>query len=70
LLLKAFGSDASTDVFDERDIDRERRAFVIFRPDQYVTHVLPLQRAHAYCEADAIQSSSVATPAVAVPQFH
>jgi phenol 2-monooxygenase (NADPH) len=40
---KAFTSDAVTDIFDERGIDRERGALVVVRPDQYVAHVLPLQ---------------------------
>jgi phenol 2-monooxygenase (NADPH) len=39
---KAFTSDATTDIFDERGIDRERGALVVVRPDQYVAHVLPL----------------------------
>ncbi|WP_118180570.1 FAD-binding monooxygenase [Paraburkholderia phosphatilytica] len=39
---KAFTCDASTDIFDERGIDRERGALVVVRPDQYVAHVLPL----------------------------
>jgi len=39
---KAFTSDAATDIFDERGIDRERGALVIVRPDQYIAHVLPL----------------------------
>jgi phenol 2-monooxygenase (NADPH) len=47
---KAFTSDASTDIFDERGIDRERGALVVVRPDQYVAHVLPLD---AFAELDA-----------------
>jgi phenol 2-monooxygenase (NADPH) len=39
---KAFTCDASTDIFGERGIDRERGALVVVRPDQYVAHVLPL----------------------------
>jgi phenol 2-monooxygenase (NADPH) len=39
---KAFTSDAATDIFDARGIDRERGALVVVRPDQYVAHVLPL----------------------------
>uniref|UniRef100_UPI003EBB23BB hypothetical protein n=1 Tax=Paraburkholderia terrae TaxID=311230 RepID=UPI003EBB23BB len=42
--------NASTDIFDERDIDRERGALVVVRQDQYVVHVLPLD---AYAESDA-----------------
>lgn len=42
--------NASTDIFDERDIDRERGALIVVRPDQYVAHVLPLD---AYAESDA-----------------
>jgi phenol 2-monooxygenase len=47
---KAFTSDATTDIFDERGIDRERGALVLVRPDQYVAHVLPL---NAYAELSA-----------------
>ncbi|OLL30892.1 phenol 2-monooxygenase [Burkholderia sp. SRS-W-2-2016] len=47
---KAFTSDASADIFDERGIDRERGALVVVRPDQYVAHVLPL---NAYAELTA-----------------
>ncbi|MBW9105081.1 FAD-binding monooxygenase [Paraburkholderia phenoliruptrix] len=39
---KAFTSDASIDIFNEREVDRERGALVVVRPDQYVAHVLPL----------------------------
>jgi phenol 2-monooxygenase (NADPH) len=47
---KTFTSDAATDIFDERGIDRERGALVVVRPDQYVAHVLPLD---AYAELTA-----------------
>ncbi|MFT4065459.1 FAD-binding monooxygenase [Paraburkholderia sp.] len=47
---KAFTSDAATDIFHERGIDRERGALVVVRPDQYVAHVLPL---NAYAELSA-----------------
>jgi phenol 2-monooxygenase len=47
---KVFTSDAVTDIFDERGIDRERGALVVVRPDQYVAHVLPL---NAYAELSA-----------------
>jgi phenol 2-monooxygenase len=47
---KAFTSDAATDIFDERGIDRERGALIVVRPDQYVAHVLPLD---AYAELTA-----------------
>ena len=47
---KAFTSDAPTDIFDERGIDRERGALVVVRPDQYIAHVLPLD---AFAELDA-----------------
>jgi phenol 2-monooxygenase (NADPH) len=47
---KAFTSDASTDIFNERGIDRERGALVVVRPDQYIAHVLPLD---AYVELNA-----------------
>jgi phenol 2-monooxygenase len=40
---KAFAPDPSAgDIFDLREIDRERGALVVVRPDQYVSHVLPL----------------------------
>jgi phenol 2-monooxygenase len=40
---KAFTPDPRAgDVFDLRRIDRERGALVVVRPDQYVSHVLPL----------------------------
>ena len=41
---KAFTPDINggADIFDLREIDRERGALVIVRPDQYVAHVLPL----------------------------
>ncbi|WP_028229172.1 FAD-binding monooxygenase [Paraburkholderia ferrariae] len=47
---KAFTSNATTDIFDERGINRERGALVVVRPDQYVAHVLPLD---AYAELSA-----------------
>ncbi|BCF90570.1 FAD-binding monooxygenase [Paraburkholderia sp. PGU16] len=47
---KTFTSDAATDIFDARGIDRERGALVVVRPDQYVAHVLPLD---AYAELNA-----------------
>jgi len=47
---KTFTSDAATDIFDERGIDRERGALIVVRPDQYVAHVLPLD---AYAELTA-----------------
>jgi phenol 2-monooxygenase len=40
---KAFTADPRAgDVFDLRRIDRDRGALVVVRPDQYVSHVLPL----------------------------
>ena len=40
---KAFTPDAkSDDIFDVRGIAREQGALVVVRPDQYVSHVLPL----------------------------
>jgi phenol 2-monooxygenase len=40
---KAFTADSRAgDVFDLRRIDRDRGALVVVRPDQYVSHVLPL----------------------------
>ena len=39
---KVFTNDATTDIFDQRGVDRERGALVVVRPDQYVAHVLPL----------------------------
>ena len=47
---KTFTSDAATDIFVERGIDRERGALIVVRPDQYVAHVLPLD---AYAELTA-----------------
>jgi phenol 2-monooxygenase (NADPH) len=48
---KVFTPDPrSDDVFDLRGIDRERGALVVVRPDQYVSHVLPLD---AYAELAA-----------------
>ena len=45
---KMFCADhkTATDIFDLRGIDREKGCVVIVRPDQYVSHVLPLD-AHA-----------------------
>jgi phenol 2-monooxygenase len=48
---KVFTSDASTDIFSARGIDRQRGALVVVRPDQYVAHVLPLD---AYAELNAL----------------
>lgn len=56
---KAFTSDAATDIFDERGIDRERGALVVVRPDQYVAHVLPLD---AYAELSAFLRPIFRTP--------
>ncbi|BAN26411.1 FAD-binding monooxygenase [Caballeronia insecticola] len=47
---KAFTSDAVTDIFDARGIDRKQGALVVVRPDQYVAHVLPL---NAYADLHA-----------------
>ncbi|CAN5273027.1 FAD-binding monooxygenase [soil metagenome] len=49
---KAFAADtkAGIDIFHERGIDRTAGALVIVRPDQYVSHVLPLD-AHDELEA-------------------
>ena len=47
---KVFTSDAATNIFEERGINRERGALVLVRPDQYVAHVLPLD---AYAELNA-----------------
>jgi phenol 2-monooxygenase (NADPH) len=45
---KIFCADPSEgrDIYDLRDIDRERGCMVVVRPDQHVAHVLPLD-AHA-----------------------
>jgi phenol 2-monooxygenase len=41
---KAFCPDPDTDdIFDLRGIDRETGCMVLVRPDQYVSHVLPLE---------------------------
>lgn len=49
---KAFAArtHGGTDIYDLRGIDRARGALVVVRPDQYVSHVLPLD---AYDELDA-----------------
>jgi phenol 2-monooxygenase (NADPH) len=47
---KAFTPDPRSDVFDRRRIDRAQGALVVVRPDQYVSHVLPLD---AYAELAA-----------------
>ncbi|RRO16905.1 3-hydroxybenzoate 4-monooxygenase [Saccharopolyspora rhizosphaerae] len=39
---KVFCPDPATDVFDLRGVDRQRGALVVVRPDQHVSHVLPL----------------------------
>jgi len=41
---KIFCADIASgeDIFDMRDIDREQGCMVVVRPDQYVSHVLPL----------------------------
>jgi phenol 2-monooxygenase len=47
---KAFTPDPRCDVFDLRGIARDEGALVVVRPDQYVSHVLPLD---AYAELAA-----------------
>jgi phenol 2-monooxygenase len=47
---KAFTPDPRCDVFDLRGIARDEGALVVVRPDQYVSHVLPLD---AYTELAA-----------------
>jgi phenol 2-monooxygenase (NADPH) len=47
---KAFTPDPRADVFGLRGIARDRGALVVVRPDQYVSHVLPLD---AYAELAA-----------------
>lgn len=42
-LEKVFVRDTAEDIFALRDIDVERGAVVVVRPDQYVAHVLPLE---------------------------
>ncbi|MEJ2866337.1 FAD-dependent monooxygenase [Actinomycetospora sp. OC33-EN08] len=39
---KVFCPDAREDLFDLREVDRERGCLVVVRPDQYVAQVLPL----------------------------
>jgi phenol 2-monooxygenase (NADPH) len=40
---KMFCPDANADdIFDLRGVDRETGSMVVVRPDQYVSHVLPL----------------------------
>ena len=38
------------DIFDARDIDRQRGALVVVRPDQYIAHVLPLDAHQALAD--------------------
>jgi phenol 2-monooxygenase (NADPH) len=60
---KAFTPDAKGDnVFDLRGIDRDRGALVVVRPDQYVSHVLPLD---AYAELAAFFAPLLTEVAVA-----
>jgi phenol 2-monooxygenase len=47
---KAFTPDPRSDVFELRGVDRVQGALVVVRPDQYVSHVLPLD---AYAELAA-----------------
>ncbi|MEL6588365.1 MAG: hypothetical protein AAFQ50_17290 [Pseudomonadota bacterium] len=39
-----FCPDPAQDIFDMRGIDRDAGALVLVRPDQYVAHVIPLDR--------------------------
>jgi len=56
---------AAGDVFDLRGIDRETGCIVVVRPDQYVSHVLPLEAHEALAEffggllIDASRASTV-----------
>ena len=48
---KAFCPDpAGDDVFDLRGVNREMGCMVVVRPDQYVSHVLPLDAHDALAE--------------------
>ncbi|MDN6636886.1 MAG: FAD-dependent monooxygenase [Yaniella sp.] len=42
------GLEATQDMYDLREIDRNRGAVVIVRPDQYIGHVLPLDEFEAF----------------------
>lgn len=63
---KVFCPDPSPgrDIFDMRQIDRERGCLVIVRPDQFVAHVLPLD---ARDDISAFFARILLAPAVACP---
>jgi phenol 2-monooxygenase len=62
---KAFTPDSrGDDIFDLRLIDRDHGALVVVRPDQYVSHVLPLE---AYAELAAFFAALLIDPPVAAP---
>lgn len=42
---KVFCPDPTADIFDLRGIDRETGAMILVRPDQYVSHIMPLDAA-------------------------
>ncbi|WP_415404511.1 FAD-dependent monooxygenase [Tateyamaria sp. SN3-11] len=42
---KVFCPDPAADIFDLRGIDRETGAMILVRPDQYVSHIMPLDAA-------------------------
>ena len=56
---KAFTPDPRSDVFELRGIDRAQGALVVVRPDQYVSHVLPLD---AYAELAAFFAPLLVQP--------
>jgi phenol 2-monooxygenase len=62
---KAFCPDpAAGDIFDLRGVDREAGCMVVVRPDQYVSHVLPLDAHEALTDFFA---GVLTTPPAAVP---
>jgi phenol 2-monooxygenase len=47
---KMFCPDPSDDIFDVRGVNRDTGCMVVVRPDQYVSHVLPLDGRDALVE--------------------
>jgi len=39
---KVYAADQDIDIFEQRGIDRDQGVVVVVRPDQYVSHILPL----------------------------
>jgi len=67
---KVFCPDpAAGDIFDLRGVNREMGCMVVVRPDQYVSHVLPLDRHDALAEFFAGILIDAARPARTGPGF-